>query len=184
MRLVLCLSILMASSAGAADEAADRAAIEKVISTLNSAPGSPGLFTDDFGDGAVLTSLGVYRDSPRDSPRDGPAVTIPVAAPESGQPTIHVSVGEISMCVSHDPMGELGPCGGMDRSGSAPASRFIIQSLRLITPEVALVDAVHNREFAGLSRRSPVLLVLRREGGVWKIASLRVMAPPLRLVAQ
>jgi hypothetical protein len=180
MRLVLCLSILMASSAGAADEAADRAAIEKVISTLNSAPGSPGLFTDDFGDGAVLTSLGVYRDSPR----DGPAVTIPVTAPEGGQPTIHVSGAEISMCVSHEPMGELGPCPGMDRSASAPASRFVIQSHRLVTPDVALVDTVNSREFAGLSRRSPVLLVLRREADVWKIASLRVMAPSRPSVAQ
>jgi hypothetical protein len=72
----------------------------------------------------------------------------------------------------------------MDRAGSAPASRFVIQSVRLITPDVALVDAVHNREFGGVSRRSLVLLVLRREGDVWKIASLRVMAWPQPLVAQ
>jgi hypothetical protein len=176
MRLVLCLSILMASSAGAADEAADRAAIEKVISTLNSSPGSPGLFTEDFDDDGALISLGVYRSSP--------SVTIPVTTPEGGRPTIHVAVGAISMCVSHEPMGELGPCGETDRSASASASRFVIQSIRLITPDVALVDAVNNRDFAGLSRRSPVLLVLRREGDVWKIASLRVMAPARPLVAQ
>jgi len=145
---------------------------------------APGLFTDDFGDGAVLTKPGRLSDSQRDSPRDGPSVTIPVTGPDSGQQTIHVSVGEISMCVSHEPMGELGPCGGMDRSAPAPASRFVIQSLRLITPDVALVDAVNNREFAGVSRLSPVLLVLRREGDVWKIASLRVMAPPKPWVAQ
>jgi hypothetical protein len=180
MRLVLCLSILMASSAWAADEAADRAAIEKVISTLNSSPGSPGLFTDDFRDGAVLTSLGIYRDGPR----DGPSIMIPITPPEGGQATIHASVGAISMCVSHEPMGELGPCVGTDRSGPAPASRLTIRSVRLITPDVALVDAVNNREVAGPSRRSPVLLVLRREGDVWKIASLRVMAPPQPMVAQ
>jgi hypothetical protein len=160
----------MASGAWAADEAADRAAIEKVIATLNSSPGSPGLFTEDFSDYGVLISLGVYRDSP--------SVTIPVMAPDGGRPTIHVAVGAISMCVSHEPMGELGPCGEIDRSASAPASRFVIQSVRLITPDVALVDAVNSRESAGLSQRSPVLLVLRREGDLWKIASLRVIALP------
>jgi hypothetical protein len=170
MRLVLCLSILIASNAWAADEAADRAAIEKAIATLNSSPGSPGLFTDDFGDYGVLISLGVYRDSP--------SVTIPVTAPDGVRPTIHVAVGAISMCVSHEPMGELAPCGGIDRLAAAPASRFVIQSVRLITPDVALVDAVNIRESAGLSRRSPVLLVLRREGDLWKVASLRVMALP------
>jgi hypothetical protein len=158
----------MASNAWAADEAADRAAIEKVIATLNSSPGSPGLFTEDFSDDGVLISLGIYRDSP--------SVTIPVRAPDGGHSTIHLDA--ISMCVSREPMGELGPCGEMDRSAAAPASRFVIQSVRLITPDVALVDAVNNREFAGLSRRSPVLLVLRREGDLWKIASLRVMALP------
>jgi hypothetical protein len=176
MRLVLCLSILMASSAWAADEAADRAAIDKVISTLNSSPGVPGLFTEDFGDDGVLISLGVYRNTP--------SVTIPTTTPEGGRPTIHVAVGAISMCVSHEPMGELAPCGEIDRSASTSASRFVIQSVRLITPDVALVDAVNSRDVAGLSRHSPVLLVLRRDGDVWKIASLRVMAPPRPLVAQ
>jgi hypothetical protein len=158
----------MASGAWAADEAADRAAIDKVIATLNSSPGSPGLFTDDFGDYGVLISLGVYRDSP--------SVTIPVTTPDGEQPTIHLDA--ISVCVSHEPMGELGSCGPMDRSAAALASRFVIQSVRLITPDVALVDAVSIRESAGLSRRSLVLLVLRRNSDLWKIASLRVMALP------
>lgn len=143
MRLVVCLSILWASSAWAADEAVDRAASEKVVSTLNNSPGSPGLFTDDFADGAALTSLGVYRDNPRAA--------------------IHV-------CVSHAPWGELGPC------PAAKMSRFVIQSIRLITPDVALVDAVNDRRDVGESLHSPVLLVLRKEGGAWKIASLRVLA--------
>jgi hypothetical protein len=170
MRLILCLSVLLASSAWAADEAADRAAIEKVVSTLNNSPDTPGLFTDDFSDNGVLTGLGVYR-------YRVPIVTTDTAqasTPE-GQPAIHLDA--ISMCVSHQPMGELGPCRAADRvPGSAP--RFVIQSIRLLTPDVALVDAVNSPELTGVSRRSPVLMALRKEGDVWKIASVREMAPP------
>jgi hypothetical protein len=155
MRLALCLSILMASSGWAADEAADRAAIEKVISTLNSSPSSHGLFTEDFADGAALTSLGIFRDGPRANIRVG------------------------AQCVSHEPWGELGWC-------PAAMSRFDIQSVRLITTDVALVDAVNERGFGAgqpingqrAPLRSAVLLVLRKEGDAWKIASLRVMAQP------
>jgi hypothetical protein len=173
MKLLLCLSALLASSAWAADEAADRSAIEKVISTLSRSPDSPGLFTDDFGDNAVLISLGVYRNRPID--------TIPVTVPDGGRPTIHLDA--IHMCVSHEPWGELEPCGtGNWPAGTAVSSHFVIQSIRLLTPDVALVDAV-SREFAGLSR-TPVLMVLHKEGGVWKIASLRVVAQPRPPVVQ
>jgi hypothetical protein len=173
MRLVLCLSVVLASSVWAADEAADRAAIDKLISTLSRSPDSPGLFTDDFGDNAVLVNLGVYRNRPID--------TIPPTVPDSGQPTIHLDA--IHMCVSHEPWGELEPCGTGNRlAAPAVSSRFVIQSIRLLAPDVALVDAV-SREFAGLSR-TPVLMVLHKEGDVWKIASLRVMAQPRSPVVQ
>jgi hypothetical protein len=59
MRLVLCLSILVASSASEADAAADRAGIEKVITTLSNSPGSPGLFTEYFGENGILVALDV-----------------------------------------------------------------------------------------------------------------------------
>jgi hypothetical protein len=58
-----------------------------------------------------------------------------------------------------------------------PPAHFVIQSIRLLTPDVALIDAVNERGGAGAVRHSPVLLVLRKEGDVWKIASLRVLAP-------
>jgi len=169
MRLVLCLSILVASSsAWAADEAADRAAIEKVISTLNSAPGSPGLFTEDFGDGAVLTSLGVYRSAA--IRQDAIPLGVPCQAPEVWP--------------------ELG-CPPQTRSGGqstvglpAPPAHFVIQSIRLLTPDVALVDALNERGGAGALRHSPVLLVLRKDGAVWRIASLRVMRRLELVVAQ
>jgi ketosteroid isomerase-like protein len=70
--------------------------------------------------------------------------------------------------------------------GLCPAamSRFDIQSVRLITADVALVDAVNELGFSASQpingQRAPlhsrVLLVLRKEGDAWKIASLRVMA--------
>lgn len=165
MRLALCLSLLLASSAWAADEAADRASIQKVISTLNTSPDSPGLFTDDFGDNNALVTLSVYR--------AGVPVVVPNTAPETAPDpsTIHVG-GE---CVSHKPMGELGPC----RVPAMPAtnSRFVIQSVRLLTPNVALVDSTNYRDIAGMSHQTPVLLVLRKEAGIWKIASLRILAP-------
>jgi hypothetical protein len=164
MRLALCLSLLLASSAWAADEAADRASIQKVISTLNTSPDSPGLFTDDFGDNNALVALSIYRSG------------VPVIAPETAPDPSTIHVG--SECVSHKPMGELGPC----RVPAMPAmpatnSRFVIQSVRLLTPNVALVDSTNYRDIAGMSHQTPVLLVLRKEADIWKIASLRILAP-------
>jgi hypothetical protein len=158
----------MASGAWAADEAADRAAIEKVISTLNSVPGSPGLFTEDFGDGAVLTSLGVYRSAAirQDAILLGVPCQAPEVWPELGCPPQTRSGGQLTVGLP------------------VPPAHFVIQSIRLLTPDVALIDAVNERGGAGAVRHSPVLLVLRKEGDVWKIASLRVLAPARPLVAQ
>ena len=54
--------------------------------------------------------------------------------------------------------------------------RMVIQSIRLITPDVALVDAA-NTQYGStiLVRRVPVLVVMKREGKDWRIASLRVL---------
>jgi len=168
MRLVLCLSILMASSAWAADEAGDRAAIEKVISTLNSAPGSPGLFTEDFSDGAVLTSLGVFRSAAirQDAILLGVPCQAPEVWPELGCPSQTRSGGQLTVGLP------------------APTSHFVIQSIRLLTPDVALVDAVNERGRAGALGHTPVLLVLRKDGAVWRIASLRAMRRLELVVAQ
>ena len=52
---------------------------------------------------------------------------------------------------------------------------MIIQSVRFITPDVALVDAV-NTQYGSviLRRRIPVLLVMRKDRE-WRIASLRLV---------
>ena len=52
-----------------------------------------------------------------------------------------------------------------------------IQSIRFLTPEVALVDAT-STQFGTmiLVRRVPIWLVMKKEGTTWKIASLRLPA--------
>ena len=54
--------------------------------------------------------------------------------------------------------------------------RIMLQSIRFVTPDVALVDAA-NTQFGSaiLVRRVPVLLIVTREAAGWRIASLRVM---------
>jgi hypothetical protein len=60
--------------------------------------------------------------------------------------------------------------------------RVVVQSIRLITKDVALVDAA-NTQYGStvLVRRVPLLMVMRREAKGWRIASLRVMVDLLSL---
>jgi hypothetical protein len=53
-----------------------------------------------------------------------------------------------------------------------------IQSIRFLTPEIALVDAIGTQfGSAILARRVPVWLVMKKEGDDWKIASLSLPVP-------
>lgn len=69
----------------------------------------------------------------------------------------------------------------LGQSGDTPWSemtrpRIVIQSVRLITPDVALVDAASTQYGSVIFvRRVPLLLVIRREAKSWRIASLRVL---------
>jgi len=60
--------------------------------------------------------------------------------------------------------------------------RMVIQSIRFVTPEVALVNAA-NTHYGSmiLARRIPVLFVMKKEGTSWRIASLRVLVDVLSL---
>jgi hypothetical protein len=51
-----------------------------------------------------------------------------------------------------------------------------VQSIRFLTPEVALVDAVSAQIGSTAFRRVPVWLVMKKEASGWKIASLRLPA--------
>lgn len=62
--------------------------------------------------------------------------------------------------ISSEPWGEA--------TISVPGVSFIaIKKIRIVTPEIALVDA---------QAKFPVLIVLRKEAEIWKIASIRILA--------
>jgi hypothetical protein len=62
--------------------------------------------------------------------------------------------------------------------------KIVIRSVRFITPEVAMVDCTNTRYGSAIVVQTmPVLLVVKKDGTQWKIASLRVFSPqtfPLR----
>jgi hypothetical protein len=129
MKLITLTFALCASFAFAADETADRAAIEKSVTTLTG-------FTADFDSRDVLLKLA--------APADG-----------ATQPGVVVSTkpwGEATIVMPGVPV-LAGPK---------------VNKIRLITPEVAIVDAMG---------KAPMLFVLRKENGDWKIASVRATAP-------
>ncbi len=130
----------------AADEAQDRASIERIVETLNGAR-SPenlkaiaALFTADAQDEVNLLQRMVQSDDPMWSEVTAPRITV--------------------------------------------------RSIRFITADVALVDAV-NSQFGSLIlvRRVPLLLTMKRESGGWRITSFRVVVelerippPPARFL--
>jgi len=52
---------------------------------------------------------------------------------------------------------------------------LVIDSIRFVTADVAIVNAANVQITSTLSRRAPVLFVMKREGAAWKIASLRML---------
>jgi hypothetical protein len=142
MRVLLCLALLAASSARAGD-AGDEAAIRRVIAALNQVPPPAGAFTADSDAPRMLERL---RNRPT-TYRHRPTVVI-----------------------SHDPWGEanivLPPLVILANPGIAP------RAVRLITPDVAIVDAV----CAYTVETIPLLFVMKKEGDDWKIDSARILA--------
>jgi hypothetical protein len=76
--------------------------------------------------------------------------------------------GRPAIAISHDPWGEA------NWSWSHACAPIIGHSVRFITADVALADAVCPGD---KSISVPVLFVMRRDGPDWKIASLRLLAP-------
>ena len=132
MKPILCLSLLF-SACMWADEAGDRAAIEKVISGFNEPHRGPhakplsALFTSDA-DPAELRRLSDMEGRMRQA-SDGPwsEVTTP---------------------------------------------RMVSESIRFVTPDVALVDAVIAQYGSLLVSREPVLLLMKKQATEWRIASV------------
>lgn len=69
-----------------------------------------------------------------------------------------------TVLISKEPWGEA----TISIAGIGMTSALVTNHVRLVTPDVAIVDAMG---------KVPVLVVLRKEGADWKIASLRILAP-------
>jgi hypothetical protein len=142
MKSIMIATILWAGALFAADEVADRAAIDKTILALNTGPVIPDLYTAEF-DRQELARFGKAAST------DSGAIPITVG----GKP------GEL--VISMEPMGE---------ATWFPAGmhwNLATRRIRFLTPEVAMVDVMG---------KAPGLIVLKKVGTDWKIASLRVLA--------
>ena len=137
MKSIMIALVLFAGGIFAADEVADRAAIENTIRGLSVTPVRAGLFTSDF------------DDRQPDPPAGAGAIPVVIDG-ASG-----------TVVISKEPMGEAQwfPAG--------THGVIIVRKIRFITPEVAIVDAMG---------RGPMLIVLKKVGTDWKIASLRRLA--------
>jgi hypothetical protein len=52
---------------------------------------------------------------------------------------------------------------------------LVIDSIRFVTTDVAIVNAANLQVTSTLARRAPVLFVMKREGTAWRIATLRML---------
>jgi hypothetical protein len=141
MKSIIAL-VFFAGGVWAADEAADRTAIENAIRVFSIVPLRAGLYTADFDQ----EELARFGKSP--APADG---GIPVAI--EGVPG--------TVVISKEPMGEaIWLPAGMHGA-------VTVKKIRFVTPEVAMVDA---------EEKGPVLMVMKKVGTEWKIASVRRLA--------
>lgn len=156
----IVISLALFAGFAWADEVADRAAIEKTVAGLNVFPPRADLFTADFDGREELLRLR----------RTSILIVCPEVWGELCSPagvtmetTIDDRPGEV--IISKEPWGEA----TISMPGSVVGMRVLIlaKKIRFLTPEAAIVDAMGRR---------PVLIVLRKEGTDWKIASLRILA--------
>ncbi len=129
-----------------AEEVADRTGIESTIRAFSVMPGREALYTSDF-DHAEL-----YR-------------YMKAAGTPGGAIPITVDGAPGTVVISKEPMGEADwfPA-GFPAGAQAPLA---LKKIRFVTADVAIVD--------GLGK-APVLLVVRKVGTDWKIASVRMLA--------
>jgi hypothetical protein len=181
VKTTLCLSLALSSLVWA-NEASDRAAVEKVILGLNDSPPNPALFMPGFNGFAELARLDIRPASER-SPN---SIDLRNAATIRDPAATHV-------VISKEPWGEatLVVPQTIPVAASNPAppdqgrliSRFNIQSVRFVAKDVALVEAVkdHYYERPGPRNRwqsAPALFVVKKDRKVWGIDSVHVIAQP------
>jgi hypothetical protein len=161
---LLTTSLAFAAPVFAANDAADRAAIDHVVRTLNESPQSPGLFAAGVDGAAELAR--VTRTTFSNSKFDS---SLPGETRPGG------------LVISHEPMGEAtwSPFPMTLPAVVSAPPRFVAQSLRFVAPDVALLDTLQEYyDLGSPAQRFPVLLVLKKEKKTWRIASLRAMAQP------
>ncbi len=174
MKAILWIPLLLASYA-AAEEVADRPAIDHTIAALNEIPLRTAIFTGDASSElrqlpdvrptSVRGGMVGLAGSPAPLPHiDGPTVTI--SSEPFGEATIQFpGVQVLPGLSSNSAMEVLNP-------------RIASSTIRFITPEVALADGTWTyRDTSGATQTIPLLFVMKKEGEDWKIASLRVLAP-------
>jgi len=142
MKSIVLASVLFAGAVWAADEVADRAAIENTIGMFSIMPARASWFTPDFDQ----DELKRFGNTP---------------APDGGGIPIAVQGVPGTVVISKQPMGEANwfPAG--------THGAVTIKKIRLLTPDVAMVDA---------TEKGPLLIVMKKVGTEWKIASLRILA--------
>jgi hypothetical protein len=157
-RVILCLSLIFGSCALAADEEADRAAIGQTIAALNQVPPPAGMFTDD-----AVSDLG----------------RLPGMIPVQFQPNATVvAAGGLTVVISREPWGEaqIYPAGGFPHVRIIVNPRFASGAIRFITPDVAMVEGSYTHRDGDMVETIPLLFLMKRDGDVWKIASVRLLA--------
>lgn len=132
---VVLLSLTLAVSAWS-DEAADRSAIDRTISSLNGIPRSTEHFTADSDAPSALDQLW--------------------------------KVKGFTDAIVHEPWGEA--------NIKMQTPTILGRTTRFITSNLALVDGTCSYAEGGTP--IPLLFVMKKEGDVWKIASLRVLETP------
>jgi hypothetical protein len=156
MRTLLCATLL-AIGCFAAGNPEDTRAIWRTVDGLNRQPVVSETFTDDSDAPAKLAEL--YKTMRveyqiRSATLTGPKVVI-----------------------SHEPWGEaqiMMP----ELALEIRTPRVVCGAIRYVTDDVAVVDASFVVWRGEIRRRTPLVLVMKKEDELWKIASLRVLAEP------
>jgi len=131
MKTLIAIPLLFAACACArADEAADRAAIGRVVAALNAI------------------------ESGKEGKRE--AASLFTANAENELP-------QLLNPALRQPWSET----------TKPA--LALRSVRFVAPDVALAEADYTQIGSTIVRRVPVLLVMKKEGAEWRIASLRLL---------
>ena len=179
MKTIVCLFLALSALVWA-NEASDRAAVEKAILGLNDSPLNPALFMPGFNGFPELARLDTRpaKESGRVASR---------RLPNS------VGTGSVKVVISKEPWGEatweIPQMIPIAVSYPEPPdqgrliSRFNIRSVRFVAKDVALVEAVKDHYYERPGPRSrwqsdPALFVVKKDRKAWRIDSVHVIALP------